>query len=54
MQLKEPRPKLATEELGHGVDEFLDLKGWLERIVQKDRHLSPAQERHAHKGRVHP
>ena len=42
------------KKLGHGVDEFLDLEGWLERIVQKDRHLSPAQERHAHKGRVHP
>lgn len=42
MQLKKPRPKLATEKLGHGVDEFLDLEGWLERIVQKDRHLAAA------------
>ena len=33
---------------------FCTWEGWLERIVQKDRHLATAQERHAHKGRVHP
>ena len=26
-------PNELVEELGHGVDEFLDLEGWLERVV---------------------
>ena len=35
-------PNKLFEKLSHGVDEFLYLEGWLERIVQKDRHLASA------------
>jgi hypothetical protein len=53
MQLKSPVLNELVEKLGHGVDEFLDLEGGFERVVQVDRHLTTAQERHAHKSRVH-
>lgn len=53
-QLKSPIPNELVEELGHGVYELLDLNGGLERVVQEDRRLAAAEERHTNKGRVHP
>lgn len=40
--LKSPVLNELFEKLSHGVDEFLDLKGGLERVMQKDRHLASA------------